>query len=49
MKLAELGVCAGGMDSAAVSVAVKRFDQRVARESELKRITREIKGHLVEC
>jgi hypothetical protein len=49
MKLAELGVLAGGMDYAAVSAAVKRFAQRLARESELKRITREIKRHLVEC
>jgi hypothetical protein len=37
------------MDYAAVSVAVKRFEQRLARDNELRRMTGEIKRQNVEC
>jgi hypothetical protein len=36
------------MDYAAVSVAVKRFEQRLARDNKLRRLTGEIKKQIVE-
>jgi hypothetical protein len=47
MKLGELGELAGGMDYAAVSVAVKRFEQRLARDAKLRRLLSKIKGTLL--
>ena len=35
VKLRELGVCAGGTDEMAVSMAARRFAQRASKEPEL--------------
>jgi putative transposase len=49
LKLKELGKSAGGMDYAAVSVAVKRFERRLARDSRLRCVIDEIRKQIVEC
>jgi hypothetical protein len=46
--LTRLGELAGGMDYAAVSVAVRRFGERIARNSTLRRKLDEIERAIVE-
>jgi hypothetical protein len=45
----ELGERAGGLDYAAVSVTVKPFERRLARDAKLRGIGNEIQKHIVEC
>ena len=49
LTLKELGTAVGGTDYAAVSVAIKRFEQRLARDDKLRRMADKIKTHIVEC
>jgi chromosomal replication initiation ATPase DnaA len=42
LPLAKLGELAGGMDYSAVSVAVRRFSQRIAKDTKLRRKLQEI-------
>jgi len=38
LRLRELGEAVGGLDYAAVSVGIKRFEQRLTKESKLQRV-----------
>jgi hypothetical protein len=49
LKLKELGALADGMDSAAVSVSIRRFERRLVRNAKLRRIVHEIKSSIVDC
>jgi putative transposase len=49
LKLRELGKLAGGMDYAAVSAAVKRFERRLVRDAKRKSVVEEIRSEIVEC
>ena len=46
LSLAKLGEFAGGMDYSAVSVAVRRFGQRIAKDTKLRRKLEEIGRHM---
>ncbi len=42
LSLAQLGELTGGMDYSAVSVAVRRFSERIAKDTNLRRELEEI-------
>jgi hypothetical protein len=46
LPLARLGDLAGGMDYAAVSVAVRRFGQRITKDSQLRKILEKIERRM---
>ncbi len=52
LTLRALGQAAGGMDYTAVSMAIKRFEQRLAKQKGLRSMTERLKRELeerVEC
>jgi hypothetical protein len=46
LSLAKLGELAGGMDYSAVSVAVRRFSQRIAKDTKLRRKLEEMERQM---
>lgn len=49
LKLVGLGRAVGGLDYAAVSVAVKRFERRIAREKKLANMLKDATAKLWKC
>ncbi len=49
IKLRELGAAAGGLDYAAVSIAVKRFERRVKNEKKLAQLVKQATAKLCKC
>ena len=49
VKLKELGTAAGGLDYAAVSIAVKRFERRLKAEKPLAQLLKRATRSLAEC
>ncbi len=44
-----LGEAAGGMDYTAVSMAIKRFEQRLAKEKPLRKLTQQVIEGKLNC
>jgi hypothetical protein len=47
LRLRELGAAAGGVDYAAVSAAIKRFERRLAREPPLRKTVTKLERRLL--
>ncbi len=49
LTLRALGQAAGGMDYTAVSMAIKRFEQRLAKEKPLRKVTQQLLAETINC